>query len=120
MMWVGKTRFLTEMHARDRVIEALKAQNALLETEVDRLRLEVDRSHDDVRQLTMYMSGRIPPRGGTVDLNRDPFEEDRRQVDVFLSPSEDEMGFAGTQAREALATTADPQELTHGSGEDSL
>ena len=44
MMWVGKTRFLTEMHARDRVIEALKAQNALLETEVDRLRLEVDRS----------------------------------------------------------------------------
>ena len=68
-----------------------------LSSEVDRrerVELELSRLRDDFTELVRITSGRIPPKLAPDFGGRDPFEDDPKIPEVYLTPDPEEIGFA--------------------------
>jgi|SRR5882724_10221487 len=73
-----------------------------LEAEVnrrERAELELNRLQDDFKGLVALTAGRIPPKMAP-EFNKDPWKEDERLPEIFLTPDDTEL--YGGAAEEAL------------------
>ena len=80
----------TELEKSRIEIAGLQAQLSSIQGRCDRAELELDRTKSDFHELVQITSGRVPPRLGQPLLDDDPFKEDERQIEVFLTPSPNE------------------------------
>lgn len=73
-------------------VAALGSQLSALQGRCDRAELELDRTKADFHELVLITAGRVPPRLGQPLLDVDPFAEDEKQLEVFLTPRAEETG----------------------------
>lgn len=112
-MFVTKKRYFELQFSTERRIWALEGEKKVLETrleleksERERLQLEFDRLQEDFKSLVALTAGKVPPKL-KPEFDRDPFQEDTRLPEVFLSPGEDEWsGDAASEMMENNGETA--------------
>ena len=93
----------TELEKSRIEIAGLQAQLSSIQGRCDRAELELDRTKADFHELVQITAGRVPPRMGSPLMDDDPFKEDIRQVEVFLTPSPDEVGDVIEDALEKMS-----------------
>lgn len=86
MSWITSSE-LIKLHTE---IASLKAQ---IEAEVnrrERAELELTRLQDDFKGLVALTAGRVPPKMAP-EFTKDPWAEDARLPETFLTPPEEEI-----------------------------
>jgi len=89
MPWIGRLEYLNLQ------VEAaqLRVQLSAEVNRRERAELELARLQDDFKGLVALTAGRVPPRM-KPEFERDPFAEDPKQLETYLTPSEEETGMS--------------------------
>lgn len=108
-MFLTTKRHFEELNAVKTELSETKVSmvrlQAQLEAEIgrrERAELEFSRLQDDFKGLVALTAGRIPPKL-TPQFDKDPWAEDNRLPETFLTPPEEEM--YGSEAEAMLPKT---------------
>lgn len=98
-MFLTTKKYLTEVGDLKVKIAQLEAQLAAEVNRRERAELDFQRLQDDFKGLVALTAGRVPPKMAP-EFSKDPWKEDERLPETFLTPDDEEI--YGAAAEEAL------------------